>query len=60
MAFHEPLAVGMTASSGTARPFGPAIAARPQRLAWPAAALTIGTLCVGLWLGLGWAAATLL
>jgi hypothetical protein len=40
-------------------------AARPapsaaQPLAWPAAALAIGTLSAGLWLGIGWVVATLL
>ena len=29
--------------------------ASPAPLPWPAAALTIGTLSAGLWLGIGWA-----
>jgi len=38
----------------------PAAAAGPRPLPWPAAALAIGALSAGLWLGLGWLAATLL
>jgi hypothetical protein len=50
MVFHATFSV-RGAVSGTMRQD---VAAAPRRLAWPAAALTIGTLSVGLWLAIGW------
>jgi hypothetical protein len=47
MAFH-----GTTIAAARPAPSAP--------LAWPAAALAIGTLSAGLWLGIGWVVATLL
>jgi hypothetical protein len=38
----------------------PAARARPSPLPWPVAALTIGSLSVGLWIGIGWLVSILL
>jgi hypothetical protein len=49
MAVQQAAAGGFTGAMAGARP-----------LPWPAAALVIGMLSTGLWLGLGWLAVTLL
>jgi len=43
------MATGGMATSGTA-----VARAEAARLPWPVAALTIGSLSLGLWLGIGW------
>jgi hypothetical protein len=50
MGLHGTLSVHATVF-GTPRP---GVAVAPRRLPWPAAALAIGSLSAGLWLGIVW------